>query len=197
MKLRDKIFSGHLDEGEKILYIAHRHVLVFKLKSFKVFNLGILAPTILFLFFPQALVVFLVWWTIGVGGVLYHFIDWYFDAWLITNIGVIDVERNGLFERTSTRIEYYMIEGIAYTIKGFTQTVFNYGDITIDKMGAATQVVLRDAASPKKIERLIMKYQEQYVADKSIRDHSALKNMLSEMIAYHVQNDKVKNPYKH
>ncbi len=197
MKLRDKIFSGHLDEGEKILHIAHRHVLIFKMSAFKVFNLGIIAPTILFLFFPQALLVFLVWWTLGIAGILYHFIDWYFDAWLITNVGVIDVERNGLFERSSTRIEYYMIEGIAYTIKGFAQTVFNYGDITIDKMGASTQVVLKDAASPKKIERLIMKCQEQFVADKSIRDHSALKNMLSEMIAYHVQNDKIKNPYKH
>lgn len=134
------------------------------------------------------------WAFFGVCGLIYHFIDWYFDVWLLTTLGVIDIERNGLFDITSTRIEYHMIEGIAYNIKGFLQTLFNYGDITIDKLGAKTSVVLRNAASPKKLERKVMSYQEKYVYEKSIRDHQALKTMLSDMIAYHVQNNKINNP---
>lgn len=195
MKLRHYIFSSHLDEGEKILEVAHRHALVLKFDSFKTFMFGVIFPTLLYLIFPQALFICIVWWVIGFMGMLYHFIDWYFDAWLITNMGVIDIERNGLWERSSTRIEYHMIEGIGYTIKGFLQTIFNYGDITIDKLGAQTSVVLRDASSPKKVERKIMKYQEKFVSSKSIRDHGALKDMLSEMIAYHVQNGKIADPH--
>ena len=84
-----------------------------------------------------------------------------------------------------------MMEGIAYSIKGFWQTLFRYGDTTIDKLGAQTSVILLDAASPKKLERLVMKCQEKYIYERSIRDHYALKDMLSDMISYHVQNDKI------
>lgn len=194
MKLRDRIFKSYLDDGETILYVAHKHLLVLKIDSAKVFFFGILLPIIFYLFFPRALPIFVVWWVIGIGGMFYRFIDWYYDSWLLTNMGVVGVLRNGLFDITATRIEYHMIEGISYNIKGVLQTLFNYGSITIDKLGAQTSVVLEDASNPKKLERLVMRYQEKYVYDRSIRDHGALKDMLADMIAYHAQNKIIENP---
>ena len=90
-----------------------------------------------------------------------------------------------------------MMEGMSYTIKGGIPTIFNYGDITVDKLGAQTFVVLKDASSPKKLERLVMKLQEKYVYERSVRDHHTLKGMLSDMIAYHhVQNEKLNSKRK-
>ncbi len=109
---------------------------------------------------------------------------------------MVDVERNGLFDITATRVEYHMMEGMSYTIKGVLPTFLNYGDITVDKLGAQTFVVLKDASRPKKLERLVMKYQEQFVSERSVRDQHALKGMLSDMIAYHVQNDKIDSSKK-
>ncbi len=191
MKFRDRIFSSYLDDGEKIFHVAHRHLLIFKIDSAKPMFFGIVIPTILYLFFPQAWPIFALWGLGGLLGILYFFIDWYYDVWLLTNSGVVDVERNGLFDITSTRVEYHMMEGMSYTIKGVLQTFLNYGDITIDKLGSQTFVVLKDAASPKKLERLVMKYQEKFVNERSVRDHHTLKGMLSDMIAYHVQNKKI------
>lgn len=196
MKLRDRFFSSYLDKGERILYVAHKHVLILKVSSAKTSFFGIVLPVLGYLLFPQFLVIFLVWAFVGFIGLIYHFFDWYFDAWLLTNAGVIDIERDGFFTLTSTRVDYHMIEGMSYTIKGFWATVFNYGELTLDKLGAKTSVVLADAANPKKLERLVMKYQERYVAAKSVRDHQELKGMLSEMIAYHVHNSKLKKPPK-
>lgn len=193
MKFRDRIFASYLDDGERILHIAHRHLLIFKIDSAKPFFFGIVIPVVLYLFFPQAWPLFALWCFGGLLGIIYVFIDWYYDAWLLTNIGVVDIERNGLFDITATRVDYHMMEGMAYTIKGVMQTIFNFGDITIDKLGAQTAVNLKDAASPKKLERLVMKCQDTYVNDRSVRDHVALKGMLSDMIAYHVQNDKIDN----
>ena len=192
MSLRNFIYSGHLDDDEKILDTAHRHFFIYMKDAYKTFIFGMALPAMFFLFFPQAYFVVAIWGGIGVIGMLYHFVDWYFDAWLITNMGVLDIERNGLFDRTSTRIEYHMIEGLSYTIKGFWPTVLNFGDITLDKLGSKTTVILIDGASPKKVERMILHHQEEFVSDKSVRDHHALKDMLSEMIAYHVQNEKIK-----
>lgn len=196
MKIENLIFKNFLDQNERIVHVAHKHILVLKFSSAKTSFFGIMIPVGLYFLFPQGLTIWLVWAFLGFCGLVYHFIDWYFDVWLLTSLGVIDIERNGLFDVTSTRIEYHMIEGIAYNIKGVLQTLFNYGDITIDKLGAKTSVVLKDAASPKKLERLVMKFQERFVYEKSIRDHQALKTMLSDMIAYHVQNNKINNPDK-
>lgn len=194
MELSHYLFSGHLDEGERIVDIAHRHPFIYFKASFKTFFFGMVLPIVFFLFFPKAVLIWAIWFGAGILGMLYHFMDWYFDAWLLTTAGVVDIEKNGLFERNSTRVEYHMIEGISYEIKGFWPTILNFGDVTIDKMGTSTSVHLKDGASPKKIERKIMKYQEEFVEEKSIRDHNALKNMLADMIAYHIQNKKIDSP---
>lgn len=193
MKLRDRIFASYLDEGEKIMHVAHRHVLMFQIDAAKPFFFGIVIPVILYLFFPLVWPLFALWGFGGLLGIFYYFIDWYYDVWLLTNIGVVDIERNGLFDITATRVDYHMIEGLAYNIKGFVQTMLRFGDMTIDKLGAQTFLVLKDAASPKKLERLVMRFQDKYVNERSVRDHHALKDMLSEMIAYHVQNKKIDN----
>ncbi|MFA5947660.1 MAG: hypothetical protein WC806_01645 [Candidatus Gracilibacteria bacterium] len=191
--ISDLFFRGHLDEDEKIIVVIHRHPIILFNASLKVFFFGVIIPVAFYFMFPSVLYVAIAWGIGGFFGMLYHIIDWYFDVWLITNTGVIDIDKNGLFEKSSTRIEYHMIEGIAYTIKGFWATVLNYGDIQIDKISTATTVILHDAASPKRIERQIMKYQEEYVTDKSIRDHNVLKNMLAEMLSYHMKNNKIKS----
>ena len=184
-------YRSYLDDGERVLSVAHRHLLILKIASAKTILFGVLVPFFGYLLFPQLILVFLAWWFIGAIGLFYHFVDWYFDVWLLTNFGVVDIERNGFLDVTSTRMEYHMIEGISFTIKGWLPTIFGYGDITIDKMGAKTSVVLMDAANPKKLERQVLRYQEKYVYEKSVRDHHQLKDMLSEMIAYHVNGDKV------
>ncbi len=194
MKNRKKsyfFFKGYLDDGERILSVAHKHVLVLKVSSAKTTFFGILIPAALYLLFPGLLVVWAIWCLIGLVGLAYHVIDWYFDAWLLTNLGIVDVARDGFFNFTSTRIDYHQIEGISYTVNGFLRTLFNYGDITVDKLGTKTSVSLQDAANPKKLERQVLEYQEKYVAERSIRDHHALKDMLADMIAYHVQNQKI------
>lgn len=191
-KFSHKLFSSYLDDGERIVDIAHRHILVFKVAAAKTSFFGLILPLFLWYIFPQVPPLFPVaWMIVGVVGMVYHFVDWYFDVWLLTNMGVVDVERNGFFDVSATRIEYHMIEGISYQINGFVRTMFSYGDITIDKLGTKTAVVLRDAASPKKLERRVLKLQDQYVRTRSVRDHDALKGMLSDMIAYHVNSGRV------
>ncbi len=194
MKLAKLIFASHLDEDEKIIEVIHRHVFVILRDSWKMIFFGFIAPVLFYLLFPQFIVLSIVWFFGGIVGFIDHLTDWYFDAWIITNTGVIDIDRRGPFDRTSTRIEYHMIEGVSYTIRGVWATLLNFGEITIDKLGAQTSVVLTDAPNPKKVERKIMKYQEDYVMERSFRDHNALKGMLSDMIAYHVQTNKIKIP---
>jgi hypothetical protein len=185
MELSDLFFSSHLEEGERILRIAHRHFFILFKASVKSFFFGIVLPIALYLFFPQLVIVALIWLAMGIIVMFYHFIDWYFDAWIITNVAIIDIERNGLFDKKSKRIEYEMIDGIEYQITGFWQTILNFGDTSIDTMGTNLSLTLKDASNPKKLEKFITEYQEKYVNDKSFSDYNSLKTMLASMIAYH------------
>ena len=189
---KNKLFNRFIDDGEKILYIAHRHILIFKISSAKTIAFGLLLPFMIYIIFPQTLLFAIIWASAGFLRVIYHFIDWYYDVWILTDSGIIDIERNGVFDITATRVEYHMMEGISYNIKGFIPTILKYGEITIDKLGAQTALVLKDASNPKKLERRILGYQEKFVHSKSVRDHESLKGMLADMISYHVQNGKIK-----
>ncbi len=189
--LRQYAFLRFLDKDEKIFKVAHRHIFMFFKNSGSAFLIGLIVPFVLYYLFPAFLPIFLIWMGVGLVAIFYHFVGWYYDVWLLTDIGVIDIERNGFFDITSTRIEYHMMEGISYTIKGFWRTILNFGDITIDKMGARTCVILKDAPFPKRLERRIMSLQEKFIVSRSVRDHNTLKDMLSEMIACHLQNENV------
>ena len=111
--------------------------------------------------------------------------DWYFDAWLLTNTSVIDLEWGGLFNRSSTRVEYHMIEGLTYEYAGVFQTVFRYGDITIQKIGSGAEVSLKDAMLPRKVESKVLELQAKFVTSKTYKEHDALKGLLSDMLQEH------------
>jgi len=185
MELSHYFFTGHLEEDEEILLVAHRHYFIYFRDSLKTFFFGIIIPAILFLLFPKILLLWAAWLFIGMLGMLYHFVDWYFDAWIITDIGIIDVERNGLFDKQSKRVEYEMIDGIEYKITGVWSTIFNFGNLSIDTMGTNMSLLLKDAANPKKLEKIIMGFQEKHISVKSFSDYNSLKSMLASMIAYH------------
>lgn len=195
-RFRNYLFRNYLDKDndEKIIEVAHKHIILLKYSAGKVILLGIVVPIILYLLFPyrQVAVISVVWGFIGLVGVLYHFVDWYFDVWLITNQGVVSVTRNGFFDVTTQRIDYHLIEDISYQIKGVLRTMLNFGDITIDRMSANTSIVLCDAANPKKLERKINAYRDKFVNERSVRDHEQLKTMLADMIAYHATSGKIR-----
>lgn len=145
---------------------------------------SIALPTVFYLIFPikPFYYVWFIWGGFGLIRLIYRLADWYFDAWLITNTGVIDVKWNGFFNRSSTRMEYNAIRGLTYSIQGFWGTIFNFGDVSIEHFLSSEVVVLRKAVSPKKIERAILSAQNTYLESKTVEDHEALKTMLIEMV---------------
>jgi len=187
MKFAQLLYKKHLDEGEEIVEIIHRHWLVLKKKIAKPMLFGILPPLVLFIFYPGFWPILLLWLIAGVVFYIIKFFEWYFDCLLLTTVGVVDVERKGLFDNASKKIEYHTIDGISFEIKGVLPTLMNYGDIVIDKMGSGIHINLYDAPNPSLVNKKIMDYQAEFVKDKMYSDHEALKGMLADMIATHVK----------
>jgi hypothetical protein len=67
-------------------------------------------------------------------------LDWYCDAWIVTDRGMIDI-RWSLFTRDMIFTEFHDISGIQSYQWSIFDKMFNIGDITVHKMGDEMRVM--------------------------------------------------------
>ncbi len=196
LDIREYLFQDYLEENEKIYFVGHRVIFIMFRDFARIIAVHGVLPFIGWLFFPNLLWIAVGVVALGVIRTLLVVQDWYYDSWLITNMGIIGVEWTGFFDRTSDRVEYQSIEGISYKIKGVIPTLFNYGNITLAKLGNQTTVKLKAAFNPKRIEKNVVKYQDKFMTKKNFSDQEVLKQLLSELVSTHVKEHGLPNDVK-
>jgi len=182
--LEKLFFRPHLAENEKIVFIAHRHFICILPQSVKFIVFGVLIPFFLGALLPPFFWVAVIWAVLVWLQFLAEIADWFFDVWLITNISVINIEWRGIFARNSSRIEFADIEEVAYEIKSLIGIILKFGDCFLRCAG--TEVVLKNAANPKKIELKIQAARSEFLDSKKKNDsdqiHDALVNLLKDQL---------------
>ncbi len=190
MSLQRFLFKKHLEEGEGILFVAHKHWFFFLKDMIKFLFFGVAFPIFLAFIFP--VLSFLSYFLFGASFIIFllDFCNWYYDAWIVTDMSIIDVEWISLFERRSSRVDYEIIEGISYEISGFFSYLLGFADIHIDRPSSgANPIILRHAASPKKVELELIRYRDQFLNAKNFQDEESLKDILTSMIRRQVQRE--------
>lgn len=189
----NNLFNRHLESDELVIRIVHKHWF----SGVKHLFLPILAlgslTSILF-FVPQrplALTV-LVLLLITMIWLIRNFFDYYLDAWIITNTGIIDVAWHGWFHRESSRILYTDIQGVSYEIKGVWQTILQTGTISIEKVSTGSKISMQYVQRPRKIEALVLKMMEEYLHTNNLRDADTIQDILINVIAKEVQRKQLK-----
>lgn len=182
-KVPGRFFKEYLEKGEKIQYILRRHPLTMHVEMAKIKFLFILLPILLWFFFPITKPLAIVLLIFGVWKLVDILLDWYYNVWLITDMGVVSIKGNAYWSIKATRIEYHMIEGITYSISGFWHVLLNYGDIMLEKIGGGkTVVTLNDACNPREAESAILKCQKAHLNHRYVGDHQELKKLLLELV---------------
>jgi len=188
-KIPQVLFRPHLDPGEEVLEVFHRHPFIMLPSMGRILFFTFLVPLFLFYMFPEFGIFLLLWMAVGVIRIIYVFFNWYHDALLVTSVSLLKTYWSGFFDRSSTRLEYPMIEGISYAIQGFRRTVFNYGHVHINRSGGSSAIELPDAMNPPKVERKVLSFQEKFVSDQSMKDSETLKGLLVNMLRHHNKNN--------
>lgn len=187
MNLRYTLFKEHLEEGEQILEIVHKHWFVIIRGVMRISVLYFLVPFGLFILFSPFDFFFwlmIVWMTVGILRMLYFVFNWYLDAWILTNVGIIDVRWEGFFKRSAERIEYKSIEQVGYAFSGFWETVLGYGTVQIQQPGGLQEI--KNIASPKRVASLITQYEEKFVSSQKFQEEEVLKDILTGIIKRHI-----------
>ncbi|MEK7580301.1 MAG: PH domain-containing protein [Patescibacteria group bacterium] len=161
------MFSESFSENSQIIRVVHR--------KFLVYSPSVLASIILVLgafFFMLPLfgwspfgwdwageIVF--GFLIGLG-VLYGlmtFLVWWDNRLIISNDGLIIYRRKGFFDQHIFKFDYQKIRNIDLSIKGFFQTIFRFGSLTINFNDTSASIFFSHVSRPLEIQALILKIQ--------------------------------------
>ncbi len=178
-------FRRHLDEDENILLVVHKHWL-WGFRALLWPTLALAANLVLWYLLQSrgwSLTVFGVLGAVAALWWLRSFYDYFLDAWIITNEGVIDVDWHGFFHRESSRVLYSDIQGVSYEIKGILATLLRVGTMEIEKISTGGSITLERVSRLKKVEATILKSMEHYMHKKNMRDASQVKDLLATLVA--------------
>lgn len=87
--------------------------------------------------------------------------DWYLDAWILTNERIIDIKQTGLFGRDVSEFKLDRIQDVTVHAKGVFPTIFNYGDVRIQTAGEKVDFIFEQVPSPYKVKDTILKVAHQ------------------------------------
>jgi hypothetical protein len=185
------IFGGELEEGEEIKYVIHRHwVLVYK-RFIKIVLLGLLAPGAILFFFtgPQGTIAWALYAWIGIGllVLLYDYVDWFGDAWVLTNERIIDVRWDGFLKHSGITLDWGNMLDVEYEVKGFKQRIWGYGTMSINKY-AGMPIEVEFVDKPKHAANMIAKLRLEFLA-RHRKGQDQIKQVLTELIQDRMEVD--------
>lgn len=165
-------FPG-IEKDEKIILLARRHFFAVILHIILLIVYFSIPPAILFLaftflitgfeelpYFPLIVlgitIYYLIWWLLFFKDI----IDWYLDAWIITDRRLLDVEQRGFFHHAVSELRLDKIQDVTVEIRGFFPSIFHFGDIHAQTAATVQRFILKDIPNPEQIRNVLLEAQE-------------------------------------
>lgn len=151
-------FEGQ-EKDEEILLLLRRHFIT---------NIKWIIAAIIMVFAPSTLkfleinflttlsnnlrvVVSISWYLVIVIFIFENFLNWYFNVYIITNKRIIDIDFWGLLYRNVSEANLKNIQDVTYSVSGFYQTVFNYGDVIVQTAAERPEFDFGSVPNPAKV----------------------------------------------
>ena len=144
--------------GEEVVAVVRHYGLTFWHKIFAVVLLLGLTFFFLFPLFAWGYwgeIIFFLLIFIAALYVLQIFIFWYYNAFVVTNMRVVDIDQRGMFSRIVSETMLENIQDVSYRRKGICQTIFRYGDVIIEIAGTDTGLEIKNVRRPERVQQLI------------------------------------------
>lgn len=99
-----------------------------------------------------------------VGLLLYGFIDYYLDVYIVTNERIVDIEQNGFFKRKISELHLHQVQDVNAQVKGAFATMLHYGNIHIQTAGERENFIFKAVPNPYRISKIIVDLHEAALA---------------------------------
>src|SRR3989338_7265588 len=170
-----KFFISHRLEGEKIILLLRRHHFVILIKII-FWAIAAILPPIFYLilgstlaeffynelFLPVITLLTSVYYLYVWLFVFYSWVDYYLDAWIVTNQRIINIEQKGLFDRVVSEQQLYRVQDVTSELKGFFSTILNYGTVHIQTAGEEQRFIFEQVPDPYNVAKKIAQLAEEH-----------------------------------
>ncbi|MBR2989385.1 PH domain-containing protein [Candidatus Saccharibacteria bacterium] len=125
-------FDGQRD-GEKVQFIFRRHIATARkgLRFLIIMIIIGIIPMLLWPDIPEMFWVFLGCVVVGLFGLLYAYLLWYFSIYIVTNERIRQVNQKGLFKKSTVDLALDRIQSISVSTPGVIAGIFGYGTLLI------------------------------------------------------------------
>ena len=148
--MSELVFDGQR-EGEKVKFVFRRHFLT--ARKGLLWMLVCLAIGTLPLFMwkgdHRMFWVFLVFVVVGLIGLFYSIILWYFSIYIVTDQRIRQITQKGFFKKSVVDLGLDRIQSISYGVPGILGGVFGFGTILIQT--AVGDLVISMVPRPEKV----------------------------------------------
>jgi len=164
-------FPGQRSD-EKVVLFLRRHWFIFFVHILSVL-IAILGLILLYVFFvvldesfPQSTYYNLLLFGESLGTLFVWnlffilWLDFYLDAWIVTDERVINIDQKGFFNRDISELKLTKIQDVTSEISGIIPTLLNYGDIHVQTAGEVERFVFRQIPNPNEVKNMIVQLQE-------------------------------------
>lgn len=98
---------------------------------------------------------FLLWYLFLIGFLFERFLDWYFNIFIITDRRVVDLDFYGLTYKEISDTNLNNIQDITYRTVGFTNTLFDYGDVIVQTAAEVPFFEIKNVPHPSRVSQVI------------------------------------------
>ena len=159
-------------ENEKISLFLLRHWFIFLMRIFLILIsiAGLVAIYVFFsvvnsnfresvyynfLLFGESLATLFIW-----NFFFILWLDYYLDAWIVTDERIINIEQRGFFTRKISELKLTKIQDVTSEIIGVIPTLFNYGNIFVQTAGEKERFTFLQIPNPNYVKNIIVELQE-------------------------------------
>lgn len=93
--------------------------------------------------------------------VFYNFFVFFLDRWVVTNKHIINIEQHTMFHRTISKQELERVQDVTAEMNGLMQTLFNYGNVSIQTAGEQGHFLFHDVPAPNFVANTILRLVDQ------------------------------------
>lgn len=159
-------------EGETIILFLRRHWFIFFMRLLLIIVSVISLIIIYYLFiffnsnfqeseyynlllFGESLATLFIW-----NFFFILWLDYYLDAWIVTNERIINIEQRGFFMRNISELKLTKIQDVTSEIIGVIPSLLNYGNIYVQTAAEKERFTFIQIPNPNKVKNAIVQLQE-------------------------------------
>jgi hypothetical protein len=87
-------------------------------------------------------------------------IDFYLDAWIVTNERIINIDQKGFFNRDISELKLTKIQDVTSEIVGVIPTLLGYGNIYVQTAAEVERFKFVQIPNPNEVKNMIVQLQE-------------------------------------